>query len=136
MAELTQYIRQEADRLASACTGCGRCVEACPMTPYVRLPELTVAGEVAEGVKAVLRGEAGPSYALSWLNACTWSGACIPACPEHIDPLVMVRLARIIAVGGMGGTRQIETGDDKQYFTRLRMFAKLQLSEDEFREWM
>jgi Fe-S oxidoreductase len=133
---LEEFIRQESERLATACTSCGKCVDICPMTPYAKFTEPVTSTEVADGVKLVLRGEKGSASALAWISICNWSGTCIDACPEGIDPLMMVRLARISASGGLGGEPQIEVKNDLHYFTRLKMFAKLQLTEEEFRSWM
>ena len=135
-ADLKDYIRQESERIASACTSCGRCVEVCPMTEYVKLAEPSSPSDIVDGVKLVLRGEKGPASSLSWISICNWSGTCIAACPEGIDPLFMIRLARIAAAGGLGGEPQIRVKDDLHYFTRLKIFAKLQLTDEEFQKWM
>jgi hypothetical protein len=49
---------------------------------------------------------------------------------------MMVRIARMIASGGLGGPRKIPVREDRDYFDRVRAFAKLQLTEDELKEWM
>ncbi len=91
--------------------------------------------QVVPGVLAVLRGEAGSEAALGWIAVCTRSGACVPACPDKVDPQMMMRLARMSALGGRGLPAQIEPKEDRDYFDRVRAFATLQLSEDELREW-
>ncbi len=129
-------IRKETERILSACTRCGKCFEACPMTRY----SPTLAGadskSVASGVLELLRsGEASPE-ALAWASVCVRSGSCIPACPDHVDPRMMVRIARMIASGGLGGPSKIAGRQDRDYFDRVRAFARLQLTEDELRDWM
>jgi len=47
-----------------------------------------------------------------------------------------VRIARMIASGGLGGARKIPVREDRDYFDRVRAFAKLQLTEEEIRDWM
>src|SRR5271167_746662 len=94
---LEEFLREESARLAVACTACGKCVEICPMTPYAKLSQPVVASAVAEGVRGLLRGEQGTASSLAWISTCTWSGNCIEACPEGIDPLMLVRLACIAA---------------------------------------
>jgi hypothetical protein len=63
------------------------------------------------------------------------SGVCVPACPEKVDPKMMMRLARMTALGGRGAPAQIEQKEDRDYFDRIRAFGKLQLTDDEYKEW-
>ena len=90
---------------------------------------------VVGGVLAVLRGEAGTPEALGWIGVCTRSGVCVPACPENVDPKMMMRLARMTALGGRGQPAQLPVKEDPDYFDRVRAFAKLQLDDDELKEW-
>ena len=87
------------------------------------------------GVLAVLRGETGTPEALGWIAVCTRSGVCVPACPENVDPRMMMRLARMTALGGRGSPSQIPAKEDRDYFDRIRAFGKLQLTDDELKEW-
>lgn len=48
----------------------------------------------------------------------------------------MVRIARMIALGGLGAKPQIKVREDREFFDRIRAYAALQLSEDEMRDWM
>jgi L-lactate utilization protein LutB len=133
-ARLKEFQQSEVDRILSACTRCGKCYEVCPMTQYSKAPAL--AGEnPVPGVLAVLRGEPGSAAALGWIAVCTRSGVCVPACPHQVDPRMMMRLARMTALGGRGLPRQIETKEDRDYFDRVRAFAKLQLTDEELKEW-
>jgi len=90
---------------------------------------------VVGGVLAVLRGEQGSPEALGWIAVCCRSGVCVPACPEKVDPQMMMRLARMTALGGRGGAKQIAMREDPDYFNRVRAFAKLQLSDEELKRW-
>jgi ferredoxin len=49
------WLRSESERVAQACTACGRCVTACPMTAYA--PEVATAEppDVVRGVLDLLR---------------------------------------------------------------------------------
>ena len=133
-ARLKEFQQSEVERILSACTRCGKCYEVCPMTRYSGAPPAD--GEaVVPGVLAVLRGEPGSAAALGWIAVCTRSGVCVPACPHQVDPRMMMRLARMTALGGRGLPRQIETKEDRDYFDRVRAFAKLQLTDDELKEW-
>jgi Fe-S oxidoreductase len=131
---LKQFEQKEAERILSACTKCGKCFEVCPMTQYSKAPA-TDGKAVVPGVLAVLRGERGTPEALGWIAVCTRSGSCVPACPDNVDPRMMMRLARMTALGGRDQPAQIEAKEDRDYFDRIRAFGKLQLTDDELKEW-
>ena len=131
---LKDFEQKEAERILSACTKCGKGFEVCPMTKYSKAPA-TDGKAVVPGVLAVLRGERGTPEALGWIAVCTRSGSCVPACPDNVDPRMMMRLARMTALGGRDQPAQIEPKEDRDYFDRIRAFGKLQLTDDELKEW-
>ncbi|MBI4193455.1 MAG: (Fe-S)-binding protein [Betaproteobacteria bacterium] len=133
---MQEFIRKEAERILAACTKCGKCFEACPMTRYS--PQLTGAKpeSVVTGILELLRREQGTPEALAWTSACVRSGSCVPACPDDVNPKMMVRIARMVAAGGLGGAPRIPIRDDRDYFDRIRAFARLQLTEEELKDWM
>jgi Fe-S oxidoreductase len=131
---LKEFERSEVERILSACTRCGKCYEVCPMVQYSKAPAAD-GKAVVSGVLSVLRGEPGSPEALGWITVCTRSGVCVPACPDNVDPRMMMRLARMTALGGRGGSKQIEQKDDRDYFDRVRAFAKLQLTDEELKDW-
>jgi Fe-S oxidoreductase len=131
---LKEFQQREAERILGACTQCGRCYEVCPMAKYSTAPAAE-GKAVVPGVLAVLRGEKGTAEALGWIAVCTRSGVCVPACPENVDPKMMMRLARMTALGGRELPKQIDAKQDPEYFDRVRAFAKLQLTDDELKEW-
>lgn len=133
---MQSFIRAETARILDACTRCGKCFEACPMTPYSPALAGAAPGEVVGGVLGLLRGEAGTPQALGWASVCVRSGSCIPACPESVNPKRMLRIARMTAAGGLGGPRQLALKEDRDYFDRIRAFARLQLTDDERADWM
>jgi len=133
-ARLKQYQEGEVERILAACTQCGKCFEACPMAKYSKAPA-TDGKQVVPGVLSVLRGEAGTPEALGWIAVCMRSGLCVPACPENVDPKMMMRLARMTALGGRGKPKQIEVKEDPDYFDRIRAFARMQLNDDELKKW-
>jgi len=131
---LKEFQQSEVERILGACTRCGKCYEVCPMAQYAKPPSEN-GRSVVPGVLAVLRGEAGSPEALGWIAVCTRSGVCVPACPENVDPKMMMRLARMTALGGRGQAAQIESKQDRDYFDRIRAFARLQLSDGELKDW-
>jgi hypothetical protein len=50
--------------------------------------------------------------------------------------MMMVRIARIHAAGGLGGPKQIKIREDRDTYDRVRAYAKLQLTDEEIRNWM
>ena len=131
---LKAFEKSEVDRILSACTRCGKCYEVCPMVQYSKTPAAD-GKAVVSGVLGVLSGEPGSPEALGWIAVCTRSGVCVPACPENVDPRMMMRLARMTALGGRGGPKQIQQKEDRDYFDRVRAFAKLQLTDEELKDW-
>lgn len=131
---LKEFQASEIERILGACTSCGKCFEVCPMAQYSKAPAKD-GKAVVPGVLAVLRGAQGTPEALGWIAVCTRSGNCVPACPENVDPKMMMRLARMTALGGRGAPKQIDMKEDRDYFDRVRAFAKLQLTDDELKEW-
>jgi Fe-S oxidoreductase len=129
-----EFQAREVERILGACTQCGKCYEVCPMAHYSK-PPATDGKAVVPGVLAVLRGEQGSPEALGWIAVCTRSGVCVPACPENVDPKMMMRLARMTALGGREAPKQISVPEDRDYFDRVRAFAKLQLTDDELKDW-
>src|SRR2546423_3147555 len=112
---LKAFEKSEVDRILSACTRCGKCYEVCPMVQYSKAPAADGKAVVA-GVLGVLSGEPGSPEALGWIAVCTRSGVCVPACPDNVDPRMMMRLAQMTALGGRGGPKQIEQKEERDYF--------------------
>src|SRR3712207_1057360 len=87
-------LRTRSDAILNACTRCGACFDACPMTGPAGIADAdgpTVVG----GVLSLLRGEEAGATSIRWAETCSGSGACIPACPESVNPRFMLSLARL-----------------------------------------
>ena len=106
------------------------------MTPYNEKKGGASAQDLAGGVLRLLRTGSTDEAALGWIGVCIRSGSCVPACPENVNPKLMLRLAKMIATGGMGGEKLLPVKEDRDYYPRIRAFAQLQLSESEIKEWM
>lgn len=126
---------RERDTLLSKCTECGRCFEVCPMIGYDAQLAHANPREVVAGVLDILREKPGTEAALAWVKLCTKSGACDRHCPESISPKMMLRLARMTAIGGFGQAPQWPLKDDPDYFNKVHAFARDQLSAAELAEW-
>lgn len=89
-----------------------------------------------EGLRRLAVGEAGPADTVSWVGACAKSGLCVAACPERaagLDAMLLVRLAKQRA---LNATRQLPAKQDPTLFPRVKIFARLQLSEEEQAKWL
>ena len=133
---LLAYIESNIERTLDDCTTCGKCFDICPMTAYSDKLTGKTGGAVVAGVLGILRGTGGTPEALEWTRLCTQSARCIPACPENINPMLMLRLSRITALGSTGGPALLPDGKrDPNFFRRINAFAALQLSAAEIAEW-
>ena len=134
--ELLAYIERNIERTLADCTSCGKCFEVCPMTQYSDKLTGRHSGAVVAGVLELLRGNGGTPAAVEWTRICTQSATCIPACPENVNPMLMLRLSRITALGSTGGAALLpDTKRDPHFFRRINAFAALQLSEAEIEAW-
>jgi len=81
-------------------------------------------------------GEAAPEETVAWVGACTKSGQCVDACPQKavgLDAMLLVRIAKQRAINE---TRQLPAKQDPSYFPRIKAFARLQLTDEEFEKWL
>ncbi|MFM9885855.1 MAG: 4Fe-4S dicluster domain-containing protein [Burkholderiales bacterium] len=129
-------LAQERAAILDKCTQCGRCFEVCPMVPYDAALAAHPPRAVVAGIIDILQERPGSQPALRWTQMCTKSGVCDEHCPEHISPKMMLRLARIIALGGMGHAAQLPVKEDPDYFNKVHAFGRLQLTDAERAEWM
>src|SRR5690606_31925134 len=117
------------------CTACGRCYEVCPMPGYSERLADAQPREVLGQVLGVLRREQGHSLGLEFIRVCTQSACCIPACPEGINPMLMLRVGRMVALGSLGDPKQMEGREEPQFFSKIDTYAALQLDDRELVDW-
>ncbi|MFA7665821.1 MAG: (Fe-S)-binding protein [Burkholderiaceae bacterium] len=138
---LLAYIESERQRILDACTQCGRCLEVCHMRPYLPLETSNETAIVGQVLAVLARAPVSPDTpetkdALTWAQGCTASGVCVAACPESVNPTMMLRIARMTAFGGLGDPKLAHKPEDGDWFPRIRAFARTQLTESEQKEWM
>jgi hypothetical protein len=88
------------------------------------------------GLRRLAMGEAASAETISWVGACTRSGLCVSACPEKsagLDAMLLVRIAKQRAINE---THQLPAKQDPTYFPRLKVYARLQLSDEELAKWL
>ncbi len=127
----TDVLKSQTDHILDACTRCGKCAEACPMTEPAGV-DTSDSPALIGGVLDLLRGGEGTSGAERWATVCSNSGKCIPACDYGINPRLMVNLARIAVKGKQGGAAVRKAGN--AYFNNMsrgtRVISRLQLAPD------
>jgi len=92
-ADFLDTFRARGAAIADACTRCGDCFRACPMTEPAGIGDADPS-ETAAGIVDLITGGDGDDAAVRWTEACSGSGYCIPACKHGINPRFMVQLAR------------------------------------------
>src|SRR5499427_598936 len=87
-------LRARADEMVSACTHCGKCFEACPITAAAGIanadPQATISG-----VLDIVRTGDGPEASRKWASSCVLSGECIKVCDDGANPRFLLNMARV-----------------------------------------
>src|SRR6185436_12552700 len=132
-AGFLDIFRARGAAIADACTRCGDCFRACPMTGPAGIGEAdpsTTAGAIVDVISGgPSTGGAGNEDAVRWAEACSGSGYCIPACTHGINPRFMVQLARGFARSNTG-TAPLPTRWRQGFQTMsrgVRVLSRLQL---------
>ena len=93
VAEFLGALDDRVEAMISACTECGKCVQACPMPGPAGI-DVSEPSQVVRGVLDILRTGSGIAAAEQWANACSGSGYCIDACDEEVNPRFLLAMAR------------------------------------------
>ncbi len=123
--------RARGAAIADACTRCGDCFRACPMTEPAGIAAADP-GATADGIIDLITGGAGHAEAIRWADVCSGSGNCIPACHHGINPRFMVQLARGFARRN-AGNEPLATRWREPFQTMsrgVRVLSRLQLPPD------
>ncbi|MFZ2006864.1 MAG: (Fe-S)-binding protein [Stellaceae bacterium] len=127
-AEFVDLFRARGAEIADACTRCGDCFRACPMTAPGGIADADPS-ETAAGIVDIITGGGGTGDAIRWTEICSGSGNCIPACKHGINPRFMVQMARGFARRNRDGA-PLETrwrGQFQGVSRGVRVLSKLQL---------
>jgi Fe-S oxidoreductase len=82
------------DDMLSACTKCGACFTACPITGASGIGDADPK-QVVAGVLDIVGLGAGPKEAEAWARSCVLSGECIKACDYGVNPRFLLAMARL-----------------------------------------
>ena len=80
--------------MLDACTKCGKCFEACPITGAAGIADADPQATIA-GVLDIVRTGGGPEASRKWASSCVLSGECIKACDYGVNPRFLLNMARI-----------------------------------------
>ena len=122
----------ETARMLAACSRCGACFDACPMLPWAKDVAGAQGPDVVAGVLDVLTGGQGSAAARGWIAACTRSGSCNVVCPNAVNPMLMLRLAKWRA----NETSALPRRDASETMSRVKVFARLTMTEEEQATWL
>jgi heterodisulfide reductase subunit D len=86
-------LNDRVEEMISACTRCGKCVEACPVKGPAGVA--APARAVIDGVVDILRTGDGPEASRRWASTCMQTGDCIKACDEGVNPRFLLAMARL-----------------------------------------
>ena len=120
--------RARGAEIADACTRCGDCFRACPMTEPGGIADADP-GETTAAIVDLITGGSGNEDAVRWGEICSGSGNCIPACQHGINPRFMVQMARGFARRARDGA-PLETrwrGVFQSMSRSVRVLSRLQL---------
>lgn len=105
------------------------------MPAYSPVLERSEPQAVVAGVLGLLRREAPTAEALEWTRICAQTGSCVSACPEGVNPMLMLRTARMVALGSLGDPPRLQSREEPHFFRKIDGFAALQLNDDELVAW-
>jgi Fe-S oxidoreductase len=126
------YLEREKQDILAHCTRCGKCVEVCPMPQYTAIKDVDPVQVIQQVTNFLATGVATPD-ATTWALSCSNSGACIPACPEGVNPRKMLALARLElrrqqTAPAPAAARQAAHDDFKAMGDAIRLLLSVQLS--------
>jgi Fe-S oxidoreductase len=87
------------DDMLDACTKCGKCFEACPITGAAGVADADPR-EVIAGVLDIVRMGDGPEVSRKWASSCVLSGECIKVCDYGVNPRFLLNMARVAMARG------------------------------------
>src|SRR5499425_1081331 len=82
------------DAMLDACTKCGKCFQACPITGAAGIGDANPQDAIA-GVLDIVRLGEGPEASRRWASSCVLSGECIKVCDYGVNPRFLLNMARI-----------------------------------------
>jgi Fe-S oxidoreductase len=121
------------DAMLDACTKCGKCFEACPITGAAGIADADPRATIA-GVLDIVRIGDGPEASRKWASSCVLSGECIKVCDYGVNPRFLLNMARVAMARAKSEPReQRKLGVDgfRLVARDVMQLSRLQLTEAE-----
>jgi heterodisulfide reductase subunit D len=127
-----------AQAMADACTGCGKCVEVCPVTvpggltaEELKNPATVIGGVIDIIRTGQVRADSGNDAARKWANACILSGECIKACDYGVNPRFLLHMARVKMARAAEPAVQRKNGVDgfRKVAREVTQLSRIQLDD-------
>lgn len=124
-------LTDRVEAMLDACTRCGKCVEACPVTDAsgVHAPPV----EVIEGIIGILHDGPASDAARQWASSCVLTGECISACDYGVNPRFLLSMARV-ALARSSSTPQEQRRRGVENFRKVNRevttLSRLQLEQE------
>jgi Fe-S oxidoreductase len=119
------------DDMLDACTKCGACFTACPITGAAGIagadPEAVIGG-----VLDIVRLGKGPETSEKWAKACMLSGECIKACDYGVNPRFLLAVARVAIAkrNELPERRKLGVENFRKLGQDVGVLTKMQLSDE------
>jgi len=98
-------LTERVDAMLDACTKCGKCFEACPITGAASIADADPQATIA-GVLDIVRMGDGPELSRKWASSCVLSGECIKVCDYGVNPRFLLNMARVAMARATNEPRQ------------------------------
>jgi len=98
-------LTERVDAMLDACTKCGKCFEACPITGAAGIADADPQATIA-GVLDIVRTGEGPEASRKWASSCVLSGECIKVCDYGVNPRFLLNMARVAMARAKNEPRQ------------------------------
>lgn len=120
------------DDMLDACTKCGACFIACPITEAAGVGDADPQAVVA-GVLDIVRLGTGPEASRQWAASCIMSGECIKACDYGVNPRFLLSVARVAmatAKSALPERRRTGVENFRKLNQDVTVLSRLQLSDE------
>jgi Fe-S oxidoreductase len=98
-------LNSRVDAMLDACTKCGQCFTACPITGAAGVADADPRAAIA-GIIDIVRTGDGPEASRKWASACVLSGECIKVCDYGVNPRFLLNMARVAMARAKNEPRQ------------------------------
>src|SRR5947209_3504453 len=134
MSEMTfeTALASRVGDMLDACTKCGACFSACPITGAAGIGDADPQA-VVTGVLDIVRLGAGPEASRKWASSCIMIGECIKGCDYDVNPRFLLSIARLEmakAKGEPADHRRTGVENFRKLNQDVTVLSRLQLSDE------